>query len=150
MDPGRRFSMQVRNTVRIDREPGAVWSYLADLEHVPEWNPAIASTRKVSAGPVGVGTVFEQERSAPSRSTETLRITAFEPPQRLRVRGRLGPFDADLVYRVQPSDGGTRLTNVAELEARGMMRALAPLAARRVRDAVAANLRDLKARLEAA
>ena len=46
------------NTVTIRRPIAAVFAFLADFENIPAWNYAIVETRKVSPGPVGVGTTF--------------------------------------------------------------------------------------------
>jgi uncharacterized protein YndB with AHSA1/START domain len=63
------------NTVMIARPIEDVFGFLADLENIPNWNYAIVETRKVSKGPVGVGTTYHQVRSVPSRSEERLEIT---------------------------------------------------------------------------
>jgi Polyketide cyclase / dehydrase and lipid transport len=44
------------NTVTIGRPIKEVLAFLSDFENVPKWNYAIVETRKVSEGPVGVGT----------------------------------------------------------------------------------------------
>lgn len=142
------WRLRFSNTVTIGRSAHEVFGFVSELENVPRWNHAIVETRKTSDGPVGVGTEYRQIRSLPNRSEETLRVTELEPDRRLAVRGRLGPFAGTLVYEFEDLGGMTRLTNTAELEARGVMRVAAPLASRRVRDAVASNLRTLKDLLE--
>jgi carbon monoxide dehydrogenase subunit G len=142
--------MRIEQAITIDREPEAVWGYLADLEHIPEWNPAIAQTRKVTRGPVGVGAVYEQDRTEPEPATESLEVTWFEPEHRLDLHGSLGPFLAEMRYAIEDLGGASRLTNVAELEATGALRLFKPIAARRIREAIGENLRTLKANLEAA
>jgi uncharacterized protein YndB with AHSA1/START domain len=137
------------NALTIRSPVEEVFSFLADFENVPRWNYAIEATRKTSPGPVGVGTTYSQTRSVPRRSEEGFEVTVFEPVSSLAIRGRIGPFDATLRYRLQPADGGTRLTNQVELEpASGPLRLVAPVAAPRVRAAVAANLETLKRILE--
>ncbi|HZD01979.1 MAG TPA: SRPBCC family protein [Actinomycetes bacterium] len=74
------------NTVIIRRPVTDVFAFLADFENLPKWNYAIAETRKVSAGPVGVGTTYRQTRSVPSRSEEGFEVTAFEPARQLLGR----------------------------------------------------------------
>ncbi len=71
------------NTVIIQRSVEDVFAFLADFENVPRWNYAIVETRKVSPGPVGVGTTYRQTRSVPRRSEEGLEVTVFEPASRL-------------------------------------------------------------------
>ena len=137
------------NTVTIRRAVEDVFAFLADVENIPTWNHAIVEMKKTSPGPVGVGTTYRQLRSVPSRSEEGFQVTAFEPSSRLEVHGDIGPFTATISYLLAPTDHGTRLTNVVDLEsAPGPLRLLAPLAASRVKTAVAANLDALKQLLE--
>ena len=138
------------NTVTIRRAVEDVFAFLADFENIPTWNFAIVETKKTSPGPVGVGTTYRQLRSVPSRSEEGFQVTAFEPSSRLEVHGDIGPFTATVSYLLAPTDHGTRLTNVVDLEAAsGVLRLVAPLAASRVKTAVVANLDTLKQLLEA-
>ena len=136
------------NTVLIARPIEDVFAFLSDLENIPKWNYAIVETRKVSEGPVGVGTVYHQVRSVPSRSEERLEITTYDPPRQLEIRGQLGPFASRLFYALDATPEGTRITNTVEVELHGPGRLLGRVAVPRVRDAVAANLRKLKELLE--
>ena len=136
------------NTVMIRRPIEEVFGFLAQFENVPKWNYAIVETRKVSEGPVGVGTIYHQVRSVPSRSEERFEVTVYNPPRHLEVQGQLGPFPSRLSYALDALPEGTRVTNTAELELRGPGRLLGRVAVPRVRDAVAANLRKLKEVLE--
>jgi hypothetical protein len=137
------------NTVPIRRTVEDVFAFLADFENVPTWNYAIVETKKTSPGPVGVGTTYRQIRSVPRRSEEGFQVTGFEPTSRLEIHGDIGPFTATISYLLAPTDDGTRLTNVVDLEpASGALRLLTPLAASRVKTAVAANLARLKQHLE--
>jgi len=137
------------NSITIDRAVPDVFAYLAEFENVPKWNYAIVETRKTSDGPVGVGTTYRQTRSLPSPSEETFRVTELEPDRRLAIHGGLGPFEGTLIYELEPVDGGTLLTNTADLEAGGVFKLAAPLAGAKVRQAVAQNLEKLKEILEA-
>jgi carbon monoxide dehydrogenase subunit G len=137
-----------QNTVTIRRPPDDVFAFLADFENVPAWNYAIVETRKVSPGPVGVGTTYRQTRSVPRRSEEGFEVTVFEPASRLEVRGEIGPFRARARYALEPSGSGTRLTNAVQLQSSGLLRLVAPLATSRVKRAVAANLDALRQVLE--
>jgi uncharacterized protein YndB with AHSA1/START domain len=136
------------NTVVIARPIEDVFGFLSDLENIPKWNYAIVETRKISEGPVGVGTTYRQVRSVPSRSEEHLEITIYNPPRQLEIRGQLGPFASRLVYALDAIPEGTRVTNTVEVELGGPGRLLGRVAVPRVRDAVAANLRKLKELLE--
>jgi carbon monoxide dehydrogenase subunit G len=138
------------NTVIIQRPVEDVFAFLADFENVPKWNYAIIETRKVSPGPVGVGTAYRQTRSVPRRSEEGFEVTVFEPARRLEVQGQIGPFKAGTSYLLAPAGSGTRLTNAVELESSGLLAVVTPLATSRVKHAVAANLDKLRQLLEGA
>jgi uncharacterized protein YndB with AHSA1/START domain len=138
-----------QNTLTIQRPVEDVFAFLADFENLPSWNYAIVETEKTSPGPVGVGTTYRQLRSIPSKSEEGFQVTVFEPTSRLEIHGDIGPFTATISYLLAPTNDGTRLTNVVDLQpASGPLRLLAPLAASRVKTAVAANLDTLKQLLE--
>ena len=136
------------NTVMISRPIEEVFAFLSDFENVPIWNYTIIETHKVSEGPVGVGTIYQQVRSVPSRSKERFEVTAYNPPRQLEIRGQLGPFPSRLAYALAAVPEGTRITYAVELELRGPGRLLGRVAVPRVRDAVAANLHKLKELLE--
>lgn len=136
------------NTVTIDRPARDVFAFLADLENVPRWNYAITETKKTSPGEIGVGTTFEQTRSIPAPSRETLSITRFEPGRRLAVEGTLARYRARLDYTVRESDAGTEVTNTVDLELTGAAKLLGSVATGRIRSAVGENLRTLKRLLE--
>jgi carbon monoxide dehydrogenase subunit G len=139
-----------KNRVTIRRTAEEVFAFLADFENVPRWNYAIASTTKVSPGPVGVGTVYRQIRSIPSRAEEGFEVTVFQPGRRLAVEGEIGPFHARVSYLLESLGNATRLTNDIELEPSSTLtRLLAPLAVSRVKAAVAQNLEELRRILEA-
>jgi uncharacterized protein YndB with AHSA1/START domain len=137
-----------QNTVMIRRPIADVFAFLADFENIPKWNYAIVETHKVSEGPIGVGTIYQQVRSVPSRSEERFEVTAHDPPRQLEIRGQLGPFPSRLSYALDAIAEGTRVTNTVELELRGPGRVLGRVAVPRVRDAVAANLQKLRELLE--
>jgi carbon monoxide dehydrogenase subunit G len=139
-----RFS----NTIIIRRPVADVFAFVSNLENAPRWNYALVETRKTSDGPVGVGTTYRQTRSIPTRSEEVLEVTELEANRRFAFIGDLGPFHGTLAYDFEEADGGTRLTNSADLEGRGLARVAGSLAANRISSAVAANLDALKDLLE--
>jgi uncharacterized protein YndB with AHSA1/START domain len=136
------------NTITINRPPAEVFAFLADLENLPRWNYALSETRKISAGPVGVGSRYLQTRTLPTRSEETLEVTAYEPDRLLAISGPLGPFESQVSYVLTATEGGTSLSNTMDLRPTGAARLIAPLAGSRVKSAVSSNLGALKELLE--
>lgn len=140
--------MRFTNTLTIDRPQDAVFAYLADLENLPRWNYAIQQTRKVSSGPVGVGSRYHQVRTVPEHREESLEVTEYDAGRALTIRGTLNSLPAELSYALEPDGRATVLTNTVDLATRGPLTLVAPLATRQVRSAVAANLEVLKEILE--
>ena len=140
--------MHFSNSVTIRRPPSEVFAFLADPANIPKWNYAITSTRLITPGRFGVGTRLQQTRRVPRTAVEELEITEFVPDHRIALHGDVGPLTGTLVYQIDHVTEGTRLTNTADLTARGPLRALAPLATGRVSDAVASNLEKLREFLE--
>ena len=137
------------NTVTIARPADEVFAFLADFTNIPVWNYAITRAVQTSPGPAGVGAIYRQTRSIPRRSEETFEVTQFAPPDRLAIKGQIGPFNATSSYLLQRTAGGTRLTNNVELEpSSALLRPFGPLAIPRVKAAVARNLGMLKQLLE--
>jgi uncharacterized protein YndB with AHSA1/START domain len=137
------------NVVTIQKPAEEVFAFLADFENIPKWNYAIEQTSKVSAGPVGVGTRYHQTRSVPSRSAEDFEVTVFQPASRLAIHGQIGPFQATISYELEARAGATRLVNSVELDpSQAMLRLVAPLAAGKIKAAVAQNLGTLRLILE--
>lgn len=140
--------IRFRNTIEIGRRPADVFAYLADLEHTPEWNWAISSTRKVTPGPVDVGSRYRQTRSVPRPAVEMLEVTRLDPDQRIEIVGELASFPAHLTYELSPSPRGTILVNSVELEPSGPLGLLGSLFTGRVEASVAENLGVLRTLLE--
>lgn len=140
--------MQFVNVVDIERPTEDVFAYLADFENIPAWNYAIVATQKTSDEPVGVGTTYRQVRDLPSRSEESFEVIDYQPHRSLGISGTLGPFTGELRYHLEPIDRGTRVTNEVELRTRGIVGIVGQLGGSRVKEAVAANLNELKRILE--
>ena len=74
----------------------------------------------------------------------------FEPDRRLALRGGFGPFFGDLSCALEAGGDGTVLTNAVALHALRRLGLVAPVAARQIKSAVAANLDVLRHTLEQA
>jgi uncharacterized protein YndB with AHSA1/START domain len=136
------------NVVTINRPRPVVFAYLAHLENIPRWNYAISQTRKLTSGPVGVGTRYHQIRTLPTPSEETFEVVEFEPDRRLSIDGGLGPFRGRVAYILESGNASTTLTNTMDLRPSAPLGVVARLAAPQARSAVMANLNTLKQLLE--
>jgi uncharacterized protein YndB with AHSA1/START domain len=136
------------NAIEIAMPPADVFAYVSDLEHVPEWNWAIDETRKVTPGPVRVGSTYRQVRSAPRPVVEVLEVVGLDPGRSVAIAGSLGPFRARLAYELSASSTGTRLVNRVELYPPVPLGPLGGVVGQRIASEVARNLDRLRRTLE--
>jgi uncharacterized protein YndB with AHSA1/START domain len=140
--------MKFTNTITINRPVADVFAFLADLENLPRWNYAIQQTRKLSPGPVAVGTRYHQVRTVPTRQEESLEVIELDDGRKITVRGTLNRLPAQLGYHVESAGNTTVLTNRVELTLPAPQALVSTLATRQIRGAVAENLKVLKRLLE--
>ena len=141
-------TMEFSNSVIIRRSRRDVFQFLANAEYLPMWNHAVTSARQLTPGSVAVGTRLRLTRSIPQSATDELEVVDLDDERRLVLRGDVGPLTGTLTYQLDEVPEGTRLTNAANLTARGPLRLLSAIAEPRVRAAVALNLERLRQVLE--
>jgi uncharacterized protein YndB with AHSA1/START domain len=116
---------------RIARPPEEVFDYLADLDNEPEWNPDASNVTRISPGPVGLGTVWEEDFARVGHYVTT--IEAYERPSVLGFDAKNPRTDADVHFELAPDGDGTSVSCVVELTMKGGMRLLEPLLAPLIR-----------------
>jgi uncharacterized protein YndB with AHSA1/START domain len=140
-----------RVTVQINRPVADVFAYVTDPANFPRWaGSLVKESRKITAGPVGVGTTFTQvNRLIGRRFTSKLRVVTYEPEQKYEYVTTAGPIKFAGHYSFAAVDGGTRFTSVDESLPSGFLRYLQPLLQPFAQRQITANLARLKAILEA-
>jgi len=134
--------------VRVDRTPEHVFDFVADLRNGPAWNPDSSNVVMTSDGPVGLGSVFEEDRERFGRTVTT--IDLFERPARLGFDARASRVHVRVRYAFEPDGAGTNVSCAAELRLRGASRLLEPVLAAVARRGVETSRGPaLKAALEA-
>jgi uncharacterized protein YndB with AHSA1/START domain len=119
--------MRLSAETHVDRSPAELFALWADLERSTEYSAATVERRKVTPGPIGVGTRYHAVDRWPGRTVAfTVEITAFEPP-RLMVAEWSGPMVGGWEARFDAVDDGTRLTFATRMEPSGVMGLLAPV-----------------------
>jgi uncharacterized protein YndB with AHSA1/START domain len=119
--------MKLSAQTHVDRSPGDLFALWADLERSVEYSAATIERRKVTPGPIGVGTRYHAVDRWPGRTvTFTVEVTAFEPPSRM-VASWSEPMVGGWEARFAPADGGTELAFTTRMEPSGLMGLLSPL-----------------------
>ena len=104
------------------------FDYFADFSRTAEWDPGVQEARRLTRGKVRLGSRFQVTVSFLGRRIPLeYRITEFERPSRLVLRGgdsSLRSMD-EITFVSRP--GGTRVTYEARLELVGIRRIADPI-----------------------
>lgn len=106
--------IELRDTVRIDAAPEAVWGWLESMpDHVLEWHPDHISARWVTGDGFVPGAVMEvRERLHGKPHRLRMTVTEVEPGRWVRYRMFPG---LQGTLAVRPIDGGSQFTAVIEM-----------------------------------
>lgn len=123
------------HSVVIEAPPEQIYEYVSDFRRHTEWNYQPQEIKKVSEGPVGVGSMFHTIEEYPkdlswivkammplftrllgSKDYTAAEITAMEPGKRFAwtswqpIRGGNRALEVHWEILLEPQDGSTRLT----------------------------------------
>jgi len=135
---------------RIDRPVERVFAYTADIANDPTWQSDMLEARRMTEGPVGLGTTY-RIRVKPSMgvSEGSVEMVELQPGRRQVFRGDMGPMKPTITHLFESADGGTSLTRHVRFELPGPMRLMQPVVRAMVRKRNAGFLAKLKEILEA-
>lgn len=96
---------------QINSPSERVFAMASSFATMHERNPTIKRVEMLTDGPVGVGTKFKETRVMFGKeATETMEVTAFDPPRSYSVRANSCGCIYDSRFEVKPSAGGTLAT----------------------------------------
>lgn len=140
--------MQFKNTIEVVQSLHATFSFTSNFCNTPQWNYAVIKTEQTSGGPIGVGTVFKQQRQFLGRILEdTFIITEYKVDSIVTIKSIKAEYPFLISYSFKASDKGTLITNTFDLRGK-IINTLGFLLNHRVKKAVAENLDKLKELLE--
>lgn len=110
--------MQAESSGLIQRDPAAVFSFVADAQNLPLYVPTVLSVEKLTEGPIGPGTQFRSKMQLTSTTTveAIAQIVDYEPSRRMTSRVISSPTPNLDVVTFTPADGGTLLRARLESE----------------------------------
>ena len=112
-------------SIVIERPVEEVFGFVAEGENGSKWNSAVRSVRKLSEGPVNVGTKYSMIRQLPSgRAENTYEVVEYEENRKLSIKIISGPTPFLYRYSFNSSDKGTELSLKAEAEKKGLIEVL--------------------------
>jgi uncharacterized protein YndB with AHSA1/START domain len=138
-----------QGSVIIRRPVEEVFAYVTDLTHSAEWQAGLLEVRKLTDGPVGVGTRYAFVRQFMGRKVEAANeFVAYEPNRKVQFRIASGPMPGQGTYLFEATPDGTKVTSIVELEPGGLSRLATPLIAASLRREITAGLPVLKELVE--
>ena len=142
--------MRVVETVKIERSAEDVWSVVADLDTHSTWRPSVREFRRLSDGPLGVGSRIREVLDWRGREIVIDDVvTAFEPQRRLGIRGGWKAADFEVDFRLEPAGEGTTVTMDWPLYPKSfLLKVAAPFMGGAMRRATKEELELLKAYVE--
>lgn len=120
----------VKGEVMIARQPQEVFDFVANAENEPRYNPHMRVAKKVTDGPIGVGTSFRQEIMGGRRVIPmTTEFTEFDRPGRIAEVSTWtgGTSSGELTF--EAVNGSTLMRWSWDVQAHGPLRFLGPVVA---------------------
>lgn len=134
--------MHLETTFSVDRPIAEVYGAWMNLERSPEWAAPVLERRRLSDGPVGVGTRYHAKDQFPGRVIEfTVEITEYQPPH-LVTASWDGAMGGGWTARFTESDDSTVIDLEADMTPRGWLKVMSPVIGSFARRAIA---KDMKA-----
>ena len=101
-------------SVIIRRPVEEVFVYVTDLTHSAEWQAGLLEVRKLTDGPVGVGTRYAFVRKFMGRKVEAANeFVAYEPNRKVQFRIASGPMPGQGTYLFEATPDGTKVTSMS-------------------------------------
>ncbi|GIU92134.1 MAG: polyketide cyclase [Acidimicrobiia bacterium] len=124
----RKEVMRLQETRWVNAPLEEAFEFTADFSNIADWDPGVTSSKKVTEGPVGLGTEFDLEvrfglRTIPMRYV----ITEYQPNSRVVLVGRGELLQAVDEIVFSREDNMTRIDYTADLTFPNSLRFLSPL-----------------------
>jgi len=134
----------------IARSPQDVFEVLSNPTKATEFLDNITGSRKLTDGPIAVGTKFRETRIVNGKEASAdLLVSAYEPDTHVGISTEAEGIKVEYHYHLSPEGGGTRLKWTCELEASGLRKMMLPMVAGIMKKEDGDHLQRLKTYLEA-
>src|SRR5215210_894572 len=96
------MAIDVTAEVTIERGADAVWDFMTDPQHEPEWIGGLKTARLQGEPPLRVGSRVERVASFLGKRIEYVNeVTELERPRLLDMRSVVAPFPMHITYTLE-------------------------------------------------
>lgn len=123
----RRLQLETR--IELRAPASKVFNFVADHTNAPRWQSGLDEIRRITPGPIGVGTEHElTRRFAGMKVVARNRFIAYEPGRFVAFEIPSGKMTGVASYLVEPTGADTcRLTSNVDFQVGGLARFAMPL-----------------------
>ena len=137
-------------SIVINRPRQEVFDFVMNLENDPKWQNSIESVKKISDGPIGVGSTWRYETKFLGRKAETeIQLTKYDPPNGAGVKALNGPVPFENNYKFESQGDSTQMTFSGQAEISGFFKLAEGLAGKQLEKQMENDAAALKKLLEA-
>jgi carbon monoxide dehydrogenase subunit G len=131
MQGGKRVAVRNHVETVVNRPLDEVFPYVSDFTKLPALDPAVLSIERANDGPDRVGAIWNHTRRAGGRViTAPIRITEYDPPNRMSHVSESGPVRVEVTMVFKPEGATTRVIEDLEMNIKWPLKLLQPLIAR--------------------
>jgi uncharacterized protein YndB with AHSA1/START domain len=140
----------VQTSIRVERPIDEVFAFVSDPLMFPQWNSAVQTVHGTSGESGGAGSTYSMQRQLPTGQVENeLEILTREHPTKFSIRTTSGPTPFSTTIDSPPTAPTRSYSLTPASSCPGATAVLGPVATRRFRRGVDANLAALQHALEA-
>lgn len=115
----------------IAADPETIFAFLAEVENLPHWQPGVTAARRLTDGPMRVGSVARVTTRAMGQTVEAdVRVIELETPRRLAFETEVSSVRVVASVDVSPIDPDrSEVVVTLKVEASGFMKFAEPMIA---------------------
>lgn len=142
--------IKFEKSIFINRPQQEVFDFMSNFENDAQWQSGLVSTKRISDGPIGVGSTWRQASKFLGREIEfDIEMISYDPPHQVGGKSISGPFPVESTSKFEAQDGGTLLTITGQGEIGGFFKMAEGLVMKQFEKQFESDLAALKKLLEA-
>jgi len=120
--------IRLKQTIVVDRPIHDVFQYAGDFENVEQWDPGVSESKKITPGPLDVGTAYSVVvKSGPLRIPMRYTVTEYAPPNKVVLEGNGKRISALDSITLEERSNGTEVAYTADLSFSGPLASAEPM-----------------------